>query len=151
MQCNENKKWGKFRPFPLFDGPKKDLGICFPDIHSKSAGCIEKGVFPKYFISVYVILQFRYLFTYDTCSLFLVMKFSKCSHTWHVCLGIYHLFWQVQEMFLTCNVLHMYTWRVGQQVLYYVPKNIPLYILRIIICIFTAGQKIQSLYYFNIM
>ena len=35
MHCNENEKWEKFRPFPLFDGPKKDLGIWIPDIHSK--------------------------------------------------------------------------------------------------------------------
>ena len=54
MHCNENEKWEKFRPFPLFDGPKKDLGIWFPDIHSKSAGCIEKGVFSRYFILDYV-------------------------------------------------------------------------------------------------
>ena len=54
MHCNENEKWEKFRPFPLFDGPKKDLGIWFPDIHSKSAGCIEKGVFFRYFILDYV-------------------------------------------------------------------------------------------------
>ena len=53
---------GKISTISVIWWPKKDLGICFPDIHSKSAGCIEKGVFPKYFISVYVILQFKYLF-----------------------------------------------------------------------------------------
>ena len=74
MQCNENEKWEKFRPFPLFDGPKKDLGIWFPDIHSKSAGCIEKGVFSK---AELLLLKLIHLFTRDA----LIMKKSEIEKT----------------------------------------------------------------------